>query len=224
MTREISVRKPDLAWSAGAALLTVLAFAAALMAGVLTGPAAKAADGHAGARATVETLNKTLLATMKQGGSLGYKGRYRKLEPVITGSYNLNAMAAGSLGLAWDEQDAPNRAAFVEAFTEFTIANYANRFKSHAGEKFVVTGARDGPRDTVLVLSHIEKANGEKVNLNYLLRAYDGKWKIVDVFLNGTFSELATKRAEYGALLGSVGIKGLTAKINERTAALGGPA
>ncbi len=224
MTREISVRKPDSARSAVAGWLIMLAFAAALMAGAFAGLPAQAADGHAGAKATVETLNKTLLATMKQGGKLGYKGRYRKLEPVITGSYNLKAMAAGSLGPAWDDQDATNREPFVEAFTEFTIANYANRFKTHDGEKFVVTGAKDGPRDTVLVLSHIEKANGEKVNLNYLLRAYDGKWKIVDVFLNGTFSELATKRAEYGALLGSVGIKGLTAKINERTAALGGPA
>ena len=52
--------------------------------------------------------------------------------------------------------------------------------------------------------------------LNYLLR--DGR--IVDIYLTGTISELASRRAEFTALLREGGPEQLVADLRRRTAAL----
>lgn len=199
----------------------IAGIAAAAIVLAMATPAA-AQKNHDAAQATVSSFNKSLLRVMKTAGKLGYKGRYRKLAPAVERAYNLDAMAKGSLGAAWTKLSPEEQAAFRKAFAEFSIATYANRFKNFSGERFAVTGAQDGPRNTVLVMSHIRKSGGEKVKLNYLLRGYDGKWKIVDVFLKGTFSQLATQRAEYGAVVVSEGIQSLISKLNAKTAELGG--
>jgi phospholipid transport system substrate-binding protein len=44
----------------------------------------------------------------------------------------------------------------------------------------------------------------------------DGGWRIVDIYLNGTVSELALRRSEYSALIQREGFKALLAKLDER--------
>ena len=48
-----------------------------------------------------------------------------------------------------------------------------------------------------LVHTTLVKANGEKVPLNYLMHDTPAGWKATDVYLNGTISELATRRSEF---------------------------
>jgi phospholipid transport system substrate-binding protein len=58
--------------------------------------------------------------------------------------------------------------------------------------------------------------NDENVKLDYRLRAADGGWKIVDVYLNGTVSELALRRSEYSSLIKRKGLEALLAALDER--------
>jgi phospholipid transport system substrate-binding protein len=44
--------------------------------------------------------------------------------------------------------------------------------------------------------------------------------KIADVYLNGTISELATRRSEFGSILQAQGINGLITAFNNKAAAL----
>ena len=54
------------------------------------------------------------------------------------------------------------------------------------------------------------------VQLNYRLRSVDGDWKIIDVYLNGTVSELALRRSEYSSLIKRQGFKALLVALDER--------
>ena len=54
------------------------------------------------------------------------------------------------------------------------------------------------------------------VALDYRLRSVDGRWRIVDIYLNGTVSELALRRSEYSALIQREGFKALLVKLDER--------
>ena len=45
-------------------------------------------------------------------------------------------------------------------------------------------------------------------------------WQIADVYLNGTISELATRRSEFAAILRTRGINGLIAMLNTKADAL----
>jgi phospholipid transport system substrate-binding protein len=49
-----------------------------------------------------------------------------------------------------------------------------------------------------------------------LVRKTGTDWRIIDVYLNGTFSELANRRAEFGAVLKSGGADGLVGSLNKQ--------
>jgi phospholipid transport system substrate-binding protein len=59
----------------------------------------------------------------------------------------------------------------------------------------------------------------DPVQLNYRLRPVDGSWKIIDVYLNGTVSELALRRSEYSSLIQREGLEGLLTALTDKIAA-----
>ena len=81
-------------------------------------------------------------------------------------------------------------------------------------------GLAVNPNGTV-VNTNLIKSNGEKIALNYLMRQDGtGAWKVIDVYLSGAVSELATRRSEFVAVLQRGGADGLVRMIEQRTAAL----
>jgi len=46
------------------------------------------------------------------------------------------------------------------------------------------------------------------------MRMAGDKWKVVDIYLNGTISQLALKRADFSSTVASSGAQGLVKKIN----------
>ncbi len=56
--------------------------------------------------------------------------------------------------------------------------------------------------------------SGQTIPFNYRMRQTGGGWKILDVYLNGSISELATRRSDFGATLSSGGAQALIKKIN----------
>jgi len=61
------------------------------------------------------------------------------------------------------------------------------------------------------------KSDGELIHLSYLMRQNDGVWQIADVYLNGTISELATRRSEFSSIIRAQGIDGLLAVLDNKT-------
>jgi len=74
-----------------------------------------------------------------------------------------------------------------------------------------------------MVFSRLDKGDGETIQLNYRLRP-DGNdgWKIIDVLLNGTVSELALRRSEYSSLIQREGFTALMTALNARIDDLSG--
>ena len=53
--------------------------------------------------------------------------------------------------------------------------------------------------------------------INYLMHQQDRSWRIADVYLTGTVSELATRRSEFTAILARQGVDGLVATLDRKT-------
>ncbi len=85
------------------------------------------------------------------------------------------------------------------------VANYASQFDGFSGERFEILQTIDRAPADKLVKTHLVQANGKAVALDYLMRNSGGAWKVVDVYLDGTISELASRRAEFSAILRSGG-------------------
>jgi phospholipid transport system substrate-binding protein len=164
----------------------------------------------------VNAFYSTLLETMKEAQRLGIEGRYKKLAPAITATYDLPAMARIAVGPAWTSLSPEQQHAITSAFSRMTIATYANRFDGYNGERFEVDpNAVERGADRI-VKTRLVPRTGDPVSLNYLLRSAGGDWKIVDVYLSGTISELATRRAEFASLLKSGGAEALQRSLTAR--------
>lgn len=175
-------------------------------------------SAQASASATVERLNSTLLAVMQDAKTLGYQGRYEKLAPVLKESFDFPLMARIAVGKHWDSLDAEQQAQLVESFSRLSVATFAARFDGYSGESFQVEGETDQRRNTVLVSNQLIKADGEAVPINYLVRQIDGEWRIIDVFLDAKYSELALKRSEYTSVVSREGFEGLLGVMEEKIA------
>jgi phospholipid transport system substrate-binding protein len=164
---------------------------------------------------TVRGLYDALLVTMKNGRTLGQSGRFTRLEPVIRRSFDIPSMVRLAVGPSWASLTEAQRQQVTESFGRYISAIYADRFDSYAGQKLQVTGEQPAPSG-IMVRSQIVKANGEPVNVDYMMRRNGDSWLISDIYLDGAISEVATRRSEFAAILKSQGIDGLIAALNRK--------
>lgn len=180
-------------------------------------------EAHAvtGPTATLNTFYDVLLAVMKEGQKLGFEGRRQKLSPAIIEAFDLPLMTRLVVGLQWPSVPADQQKQLVAAFTDLSIATYASQFDDFSGEKFEIDPqVAPAPGNDVIVKTKLIQSNGDPVQLNYLLRQAQGGWRIIDVLLEGTVSQLAERRSEFSAILRDQGASGLIAVLKEKTKAL----
>ena len=168
-----------------------------------------------GGSETVRSLYDTLLTTMRNGPALGASGRYAQIAPVVRRVFDIPFMTRLAVGPEWASLTEPQRQQVSQAFERYIAAIYAERFDSYSGERLQVTGEQPSAGGTVIT-SQIVKSNGQPVNINYLVRDTGGVWKIADVYLDGTISEMATRRSEFAAILRAQGITGLIQTLNAK--------
>jgi phospholipid transport system substrate-binding protein len=183
------------------------------------GSAAPAAAADPAAE-QVQKFYDTLLGTMKQGPQLGMQGRYRAMEPAVDQAFDLPAMMQFIVGPGWTGMSDRDRSALVAAFRRLTIANYAANFTRFAGEQFKVDSAVQERGPDKLVQTTLLPAGDKPVPLIYRMRDTSGSWKIIDIFLEGYVSELATRRSDFAATLASGGASALVARMEQLSASL----
>ena len=182
---------------------------------------AVAPEQAARAIATVESLHVGLLEVMKQADTLGFAGRERLLAEVVPGHFDVVYMARKALGRYWARSEEAARARYLETFERFMIANYAGRFDGWSGQRFQVEEVSPADRGTLLVRSLLVDPGGDDVELTYRLRPLpEGDWKAIDVFLDGTVSELALRYSEFVSILKREDLDALISALDERILAL----
>lgn len=179
-----------------------------------------AAHAQASPAAVIEGFNATLLDVMKNAQRLGISGREQRLRPVMEKAFNLEAMTRISIGPAWTQIPPAEQQALIRAFSDWSIATFAGRFDGYAGESFQLTGENTLQSGDRLVRTQLVRPRDEPVALNYLMRDFGGAWRVVDVYLSGTVSELASRRAEFTALLREGGAPRLEAELRRRRESL----
>lgn len=177
----------------------------ALMASAGLVPLTASSEPQDPAADRIGALYGALLQTMQQAKQLGVKGRFERLAPVLSNTYDIPSMSRIAVGQSWGALNPAQQAGIIEAFTRMMIANYANQFDGFSGERFEILQTIDRAPADKLIKTKLVQASGKAVALDYLMRSNGGEWKVVDVYLDGTISELASRRAEFSAILKSGG-------------------
>ena len=182
---------------------------------LLTLPTPVPAD-PAQAAAVVDRLHAALLDAMRRAGELGYAGRREALAPVLAASFDFPFMSRLALGSEWRRLDEMQRQRWVSTFQDLSLATYAARFDGFSGESFATDATEGAARDTVLVKTRLVRADDEPVHLNYRLRQNGGNWRIIDIYLNETVSEVALRRSEFTEVLERSGFEALVAELETK--------
>jgi phospholipid transport system substrate-binding protein len=203
-------RKPDLRLS----MIGIAAATAMVVFGTL--PVQGQAPGAASAR--IEKYYEDLMPTIRQAARLSVRERDKRFAPAITSAFDLGTMTRLAVGPPWKTFSPAQQAAVQEAFTRFIVADYASQIDDYSGEKFVVEPEtvpekRGGGE---IVKTRLLQSSGRTVIINYLVRG----GRVIDVYLNGTISDLATRRDEFASIIVSGGADGLIKRLQERTQTL----
>src|SRR6201993_2006872 len=168
--------------------------------------------------AKIEGYYQQLMPTIQQAARLSVVERDRRFTPVFTAVFDIPTMTRLAVGLPWRDFSAQQQAAVRDAFAQFIVADYASQIKDYSGERFVVdpqpTPETRGGGE--IVKTKLLQSNGRTVSINYLVRG----GRVVDIYLNGTISDLALRRDEFASIIASGGADGLIKKLQERTGSL----
>lgn len=167
------------------------------------------------ARQVVEDFQNQLLAVMKQGKELGFKGRYDKLDGLIKKTHDLPKIARIVIGKQWEELTPEQQAKMESAFSQLSISAYAHNFKEFSGESFNFLSEEETGRGGVVIHTELLIPGEKSVKFDYMMKKKDEGWQIINIIADGV-SDLALKRSEYTSVLSRDGFDVLINKINEK--------
>lgn len=190
-----------------------LALSAAAALSLAARTAVAAADPAA---ARIQAFYDNLVSTMKQGPELGVQGRFDKIAPALYATYDMPTMTKIACGGEWVKIPPEKQQALIAAFGRMSAAIYADRFTKFNGQQFIVNPTPAPHNADMLVKTQLVPSGGDPVDIDYLMRGSGSDWRVIDVFLAGSISELATRRSEFSAVLQSDGPDALIAKLTQR--------
>ncbi len=165
---------------------------------------------------SVEALHAALLAVMRDAETLGYEGRSVQLAPVIPLHFDVEFMARKAVGRHWEKASDEEKQRYLESFGRFMVANYAGRFDGYSGQSFETLGEESARSETLLVRTQLVDPTDKNVELSYRLRQVPEGWKIIDVYMDGTVSELALRRSEFSSVAKREGFDALIETLNAK--------
>jgi phospholipid transport system substrate-binding protein len=162
----------------------------------------------------IEALDAALVGSMKAAKTEPAQRRYRDLEPAVTRSYDFPTMVRFAVGPGWTSFTPAQKQALTEAFERLTVASYVHELSGWSGQRFdvdpdVVTRGPDK-----VVTTHLISPGEAPVAIAYRMRESGGAWKIIDVFFNGSISQLTTRRADFASTVASGGAPALLAHLS----------
>lgn len=174
------------------AILLAVALAGA---GVATFPGRAAAVAGPG-----EAVVRTAIDSMRQLASSNDAAARRKILDSIDRTLAVEAIAKSALGPQWDKLDRPERSRFIALFTQ-ALEKLAYPRAAQALSTLDVSYLGEDTRPAGhLVRTIIAKADGGRLQVNYLVDEEAGRWRIRDVDLDGeSLSRAVTTRIQ-GAL------------------------
>lgn len=183
----------------------------------LADTAASASPALESAKAPIGEFYAALDASMKAGDALALDARMAQLSPVVGKVFDLPLMAAKVLGRHWSTLPPADQKRWIDAFSNLTVKTYAEQFDENTGLEFEIGAVQAAPSGTALVRTKLKRASDAPVAIDYRLHPEGASWQIMDIYLNGTVSELALRRSEYSSVMQRDGFEKLVTTLQTRS-------
>ena len=138
------------------------------------------------------------------------------LDEIVGELFNSNKMIKFIYGRKWKDLDKKTKNKLGLTFQKYISFNYVKRFNNIQNLEFEFLGFKEINEERILVKTYLKPSNEEKINLDYIILKEENNWKIFDVLLNGSISEIATKKSEFNSIIRNKGATGLIEIITSK--------
>ncbi len=199
------------------------AFAAVLVSLLLLAMTVGAA-GHVRAQTSpqeaarfVESLGNEAVTLLAAAKTRAPEARKAALRDLIHRGFNLALTSQFVLGKYWTRATPKQRAEFQDLFTEYLLNSYARHLAFYQAETLSIVASHPVGHKDVLVETSVQGRDGA-ANPVWRVRAQQGRYKIIDVSIDGVSLAL-TQRREFAAVVNRHGLDGLLDMLREKLAA-----
>ena len=144
----------------------------------------------------------------------------KEVEKVISDTYNTKRMLTLIIGEVWKNSEITDQATLKEVFEEYIAKNYILRFKDIKSLEFGKIEISQAVKNYRIAKTKLIINSKDIVALNYLLDQTNNSWKIFDVLIDGSISEIATKKSEFINFTNQGNLKPLVEALREKNSTL----
>ena len=138
---------------------------------------------------------------------------------LINETYYSEEMLNMIIGDSWKNADNQTKKKMIDVFEEYIAKNYIKRFSKIKYPQFSNLEEKKVGKYK-MIKSNLILSKDEKVSINYLLSLKNEKWKIFDVLLAGSVSEIATKKSEFKSFIKDGDINPLIEALSKKNKVL----
>ncbi len=126
--------------------------------------------------------------------------------------YDIEKMGRMIIGSKWAKITPEDKDKFINVFGEFITVNYIRRFSKIQKLNFIHKETKVIGNNFILVKFDL-KADEELISLDYLMYKNGKRWRIFDILLDGSISEIATKKSDFKKIIEEKGFDGLISDL-----------
>ena len=186
----------------------------ALGALVFLAPGVAAATGSANPAGATALVQKTVdeVVVILNDDSLDTAGRRARIEQIAWECFDFVAISRLVVARYWRQFSPEQQQAFIREFKAFLARTYGERIDRYSDEQVEVVGRIPAPRGDVKVLTQIIGGDYGGAEVEYRLRAEDGKWLVIDVKVEG-ISLVLNYRDQFKSILSKDGPQDLIDRL-----------
>ena len=139
---------------------------------------------------------------------------YNEIITLVQNTYDTEQMLLKVIGKVWRSSPDNKKRIMIDVFEEYIAKNYIKRFAKIDETKFEILEEKK-ISNFIMVKSKLVLKQ-ENISINYLLNNKNGNWKIFDILLAGSVSEIATKKSEFNRFIKDGDINPLINALKEK--------
>ncbi len=193
--------------------MSAILFSGALMAAQPEGPPSP-----------VAILDQGLTKLLVTPTTVPFAQRYAGMLPAIDQAFDMGAILRAIVGPGWASLSASDQQALLTSFRRYTTVNYVVNFSAGDGTVISLQPGTQPAGVGELVSTLIVPRSGEPTKISYVVKPIQETWRITDVYLDGTISQVAVQRSDFRSLLQANSAGPLIERLNRKVVELSGGA
>lgn len=141
--------------------------------------------------------------------------RKENLAQAFSKSVDIEWIAKFVIGRTWNNASEEQRTKYTELYRAFLTKTYVENFAENPDKRISaikILDVSDKNGSDFNVDTQIQLSNQDRLNVNYLVREKEKKYKVLDIAIENV-SLINTHRAEFTALAASRGVNGVIEKL-----------